>query len=130
MKSEELVSNEIELAAAYMGVKLMRNNSGACEDKDGRQIRYGLDNISHKHNKRFKSSDWVGPTPVFITPAHVGTVLGVFTAVETKAEGWVFRESDEHAVAQLRWMNIVKQAGGYAGFAQSVEDFKRIIGRG
>lgn len=130
MRSEAAVSNEIELFAAYQGIKLMRNNSGACEDKTGRQIRYGLDNISSKHNKLFKSSDWIAPIPTFIEQRHVGMVLGVFGAIETKHEGWKFSVNDERAVAQARWMAIVKQAGGYAGFAQSTDDFMRIIGRG
>lgn len=129
MKSEEEVTNAIEIAAAYAGLQYWRNNSGACVDQDGRQIRYGLGNISAKWNARFKSPDYVGIVPVFITPQHVGTVLGVFVGAEHKKEGWKFRPSDEHAVAQMRFHEIVRQAGGYAGFAQSPDDLMRIIGR-
>lgn len=130
MKSEDEVTNELELAAAYAGMQYWRNNSGAYVDEYGNHVRYGLGNISQKWNKRFKSSDYIGILPTFITPQHVGRVLGVFVASEHKAEGWVFRESDERAVAQMRFHEIVRQAGGLAGFAQSKADLMRIIGRG
>jgi hypothetical protein len=58
----------------------------------------------------------------------VGTILGVFTAVETKAEKWVFNPNDAHSVAQKKYIDIVLRTGGYAGFATSVADFRRIIG--
>ena len=35
--------------------------------------------------------------------------------------------NDGHAAAQAAWHDIVRQAGGWAGFATSDEDVKRIL---
>lgn len=126
---ESAVASHVRLDAAQQGVELWRNNTGAYEDFTGRWIRYGLCNDSKALNKVLKSSDLIGITPVMITPDMVGKVVGVFTAVETKPEGWVFRKSDKRAVAQQAFHDIVKKSGGYAGFATSKEEFRRIIRR-
>lgn len=128
--NETGAASHIVLSAANNGTILYRNNVGACETTDGRQIRYGLCNESKQLNDRIKSSDYIGITPVLIGPQHLGTLMGVFTAVETKKPGWHMTPSDKRAIAQAAFHDIVRQAGGYAGFAQSVEDFMRIIGRG
>lgn len=128
-KSEALIQQEGQLFFASIGVS-WRNNVGACVDNTGRMVRYGLANDSKQMNQRIKSSDDIGMTPTLIMPHHVGKVLGVFTALEWKAEDWKFRPSDDHSVAQLRYHDIVRAHGGFAGFAQSNEDVLRIIGRG
>lgn len=124
---ESAVASHIRLAAARLGLSLWRNNSGACTDQSGRVIRYGLGNDSARLNKVIKSSDFIGITPVVITPDMVGQTIGVFTAVETKAEGWKYSPSDERAVAQAQFHAIVRQAGGIAGFATSVDDFVALV---
>lgn len=117
MTSEATVKSQVELIAASLGAMLMRNNVGAFQDKTGRWIRYGLMNASKKENSQFKSSDLIGITPVVVTPEMVGLTLGVFTAIETKEAGWKLTPSDEHAKAQLRFINLIKVHGGFAGFA-------------
>jgi hypothetical protein len=126
---ESAVASHIRLDAAQQNVELWRNNTGAYEDFTGRWVRYGLCNDSKALNSVIKSSDLIGSTPVMITPEMVGTVIGVFTAIETKPEGWVFRQSDKRAVAQQAFHDIVKKSGGYAGFATSTQEFRRIIRR-
>lgn len=126
---ETAVNDHVRLAAAQNNVDLWRNNVGAVHTDDGRFIRFGLCNESKKQNELIKSSDLVGITPVLITPDMVGQVVGVFTAVETKKSNWNFSLSDKRAVAQKAFHDIVLRAGGYAGFAKTVEDFKRIIKR-
>jgi hypothetical protein len=126
---ESASASHIRLFAAQCGVDLWRNNVGACEDHTGRQIRYGLCNDSPTLAKRVKSSDFIGITPVLITPQMIGQVIGVFTAVETKASDWKFSPSDERALAQSAFHDIVRRAGGFAGFARHIEDFKRIVGK-
>jgi len=116
-KSEAAVTSQIDIMAASLGAMLMRNNCGAFQDQTGRWIRYGLMNESVKVNKEFKSSDKIGITPVLIEPRHLGQTLGVFTAIEAKEQGWKLRPSDEHAKAQLRFINLIKAHGGFAGFA-------------
>ncbi len=127
--SEALNSNQIELAMAYQNMIVQRNNIGVAVDLTGRHIRYGLMNSSKQENERFKSSDWICGTPVLITPQMVGTVVGVYTAIETKADDWKFSENDKHTMAQHRYHELIRGIGGYAGFAQSPLDMLRIIKR-
>lgn len=126
---ESAVQQRIRLEAAYSGLEMFRNNVGVLTDINGRPVRYGLANDTAQLNKAIKSSDLIGVTPVFVTPDMVGRVLGVFTAVECKESNWTFKPSDERAVAQAAFHDIVRRAGGFAGFATSVEDFRKIVGR-
>jgi len=52
---------------------------------------------------------------------------GIFVAVECKREGWIFKGT-EREVKQKNFIDFVIFQGGIAGFATSVEDFKKIIG--
>jgi hypothetical protein len=105
---------------------MWRNQSGACYDETGRLIRYGLANDSAQLNKRIKSSDLIGITPVVITQQMVGQTMGVFTAVEVKHPGWT-RPTNDRERAQEAFIRLVTEKGGLGGFAASVEDFWRII---
>lgn len=122
---ESAVASHIRLLAAQLNIWLLRNNSGGFYDQSGRFVRYGLGSFTDKD--QCASSDYIGITPVLITPEMVGTIVGVFTAVETKPEGWKLNKSDKRGLHQKRFIDMVNQAGGKAGFATSVEDFKRII---
>lgn len=125
---ENSVAQRVQLEAARLGILTMRNNVGACQDETGRFIRYGLMNESAKLNARIKSSDYIGITPVQAYVEGIGwTILGVFTAIETKASDWQFNPSDERAVAQLKFHDIVRQHGGFAGFATGPNDVARIV---
>lgn len=115
-KSENAVASLAQLEASKLGVLTQRNNVGACVDATGRMIRYGLMNESVAVNRKFKSSDIIGCIPVQIQPHHVGQVLGVYAAFETKHEGWKFSEKDERAQAQLNYIKLVRQYGGTAAF--------------
>lgn len=128
---EGAVSNHTRLAFSDIGPN-WRNNVGACMDQHGRMIRYGLANESKKENARIKSSDLIGITPVtaYVASLNRWATLGVFTALETKRSGWIFNPSDDHAVAQNRFHDIVRQAGGFAGFVTEPGDIHRIIIRG
>lgn len=119
---ESAVTSHIRLAAAKLNTPLWRNNRGAFRDDTGRLVKYGLGSEAD-----LSSSDYIGIRPVLITPDMVGQVLGVFTAVEMKAEGFKFNKNDKHLLNQKIFIDIVNQYGGFAGFASSVEDFYRII---
>lgn len=119
---ESAVTSRVRLAAAKLNTPLWRNNCGGFYDETGRFIRYGLGSEAE-----LSSSDFIGIRPVLITPDMVGQVLGVFTAVEMKKEGFKFNKNDKHLLNQKFFIDIVKQYGGFAGFASSVEDFYRII---
>lgn len=119
---ESAVTSHIRLAAAQLNCPLWRNNRGAFRDDTGRLVKYGLGSEAD-----LSSSDYIGIRPVLITPDMVGQVLGVFTAVEMKKEGFKFNKNDKHLLQQKQFIDIVKQYGGLAGFATSVDDFYRII---
>ena len=116
------VQQAIRLEAGRRGTPLLRNNSGASFDKNGRLIRYGLGNDSDKINAVFKSSDLIGIYPVTITPEMVGRTVGVFFAVEVKAPGWKFRDSDKRVVAQKNFGDWVTRHGGLFRFATDVRE--------
>lgn len=126
MSSESAAASQIRLDAAQCNVTLMRNNVGVAQTHDNRPVRYGLCNESKKQNKVLKSSDLIGITPVLITSQMVDQVLGIFTAVETKHNGWTYK-GDEREFAQQNFIDLVLRNGGYAGFANDVNSFRRII---
>ena len=119
--SEAAAQSQIRLAAAQQGITLWRNQSGACYDDTGRLIRYGLANDSAQLNRRLKSSDLIGITPILIEPRHLGCRVGVFTAIEVKHPGWK-RPGNDRERAQAEFIRIVREKGGLAGFATSVEE--------
>ena len=109
--------------------QIWRNNSGAMTDETGRVVRYGLGNDSAQLNRVIKSSDLIGITPVRIEPHMVGYWLGVFTAYECKPPGWRLIPSDARGLAQERFLSIVKESCGFAGFVTDPNDIHGIIGR-
>ena len=126
---ETAVASHIRLDAARRNIHLWRNNVVVLFNEEGTPVRCGLANTSKKENEIVKSSDFIGITPVFITQDMVGQVLGVFTAVETKKTDWKFYASDKRSVAQKNFIDIVLRLGGFAGFAKTLEDFRKIVTR-
>jgi hypothetical protein len=126
--SESEIQQLIQMEAMKYGCNLMRNNSGALKDDTGRMVRYGLGNISKKHNDAIKSSDLIGFTTIVVTPDMVGKTVAIFTAVEVKHREWKPPMLDVREAAQNAFLQWVKSKGGLAGFATSIEMFKRILG--
>lgn len=114
--SEGAVTNNVRLEAARKGVQLFRNNVGACLDKNGRMIRYGLANDSKQMNERIKSSDLIGIRPLLITPDMVGATVGQFVAREVKKEAWKPGEDPKREAAQLAFLQLIIAYGGDACF--------------
>lgn len=128
MKEESEVQQDIQIAARYHNCTLMRNNSGACKDETGRVVRFGLGNISKKHQENMASSDLIGITKVTITPDMVGKTVGIFTAVEVKKEAWQpNKKLDKRETAQHNFIQWVRLNGGLAGFANGVQMLKDIL---
>lgn len=125
--NEEAIKQRVRLRLSELGRVNWRNNVGAATDTTGRVIRYGLGNDSAQLNARYKSSDLILIDPVFITPEMVGSVIGRFGAIETKRSDWHMTPGDDRAIAQLAWINIVRQYGGVGGFARSAGDVDRIL---
>jgi len=89
------------------GRRLWRNNTGAIKDETGRLVRFGLCK---------GSSDIIGITPITITSDMIGKRIGVFTAIEVKTPKG--KPTDE----QINFIDRVRDLGGFAGVARSVED--------
>lgn len=119
--SEAAAQQQIRLEAPKHGVRLWRNNVGACMDDRGNHVRYGLANESPAMNKQVKSADLIGITPVTITPQHIGAVLGVFTSIECKRPGWRYKGNGREQ-AQLAWAQLIIGLGGFAQFATDPGD--------
>ena len=108
--SESALLREILLEAPKYDCRLMRNNVGVLEDERGNRIRYGL---------AVGSADLIGWKTVTTTSFNR---RAVFLAIECKSKG-------KHPTArQIAFVDAVKAAGGIAGIAYSVQDFRRIIG--
>ena len=105
----------IRLEAAKQGILLWRNNVGAVRTSDGRMVRFGLANDSHKMNQHIKSSDLIGIQPILIGPEHLGTTIGQFVAWEVKPQGWRY-SGTKHEVAQKRFLDLVESRGGVGDF--------------
>ena len=118
--SEAEVQQAIRLKASTLGMRLWRNNVGACKDETGRFIRFGLANESAKINVHFKSADLIGITPHKVTSEDVGYTHGIFTSIEVKAPGWKFTGTDREK-AQTQWAQLVTMFGGRAMFATGPE---------
>lgn len=107
----------VTLEAANLKIRLFRNNSGAMIDDEGRQVRFGLGNISKQWNEVLKSPDLVGWRRRVITPDMVGTVIGQACMREMKHEGWKFSPTDKHEAAQLAFLQLAIADGCDAAFA-------------
>lgn len=117
-ESEAAIQNRIRLEASRKGLRIWRNNVGACMDENGNFIRYGLANDSKKMNDLIKSSDLVGIRPLRIEQYHVGQIIGQFVAREVKAGNWSYTGSAREE-AQLKFLELVASLGGDAAFANN-----------
>lgn len=124
--SEAAAQAAIRLEAPRQHCTLWRNNVGAAQDRHGRPVRYGLANDSGELNRSVKSSDLIGMVPLLIRREHVGTSVAVFAAFEVKKPGWVYRRTERER-AQLRYMNLVRMAGGCTGFVRSSAEFTQVV---
>jgi hypothetical protein len=122
MKSEARTQQDIRIAAAKHGAALWRNNVGATPATEKHvcprcnhqfetrrvPVRYGLANESHKLNEQIKSADLIGITPRLITPPMTGGIIGQFTSIEVKPEGWKYSGTGREQ-AQRAWLDLVRR---------------------
>jgi len=115
-KGESDIVSQVRLQASQEGWRLFRNNVGACYDRTGRFIRYGLANDSKKLNDVMKSSDLIGIRPLVIDPTFLGRTIGQFVAIECKASDWTYTGSPREK-AQQHFLTLIAAYGGYARFS-------------
>lgn len=148
MTTEADVQAAIRIEAGRLGVLLWRNNRGAMEDTNGRVVRFGKGNDSPQVDRRLKSSDLDGQVTEIWRHPITGELCEIARSlhVECKSPGWKFPDAwrnstpDEiektrapaspegrRTLAQWRWLKLHHDAGALAGFAQSVDDFHRIL---
>jgi hypothetical protein len=118
--SESRVQSLVQLEAVKKRIWPLRNNSGAMQDETGRQVRFGLGNVSKKFNEVMKSSDLIGVEPVVITQDMVGKTIGRFWARECKPEGWTYKGT-EREIAQKNFIDKVNSLGGNARFTNGTD---------
>ena len=109
--TEQALQQRILLALGRGAARLWRNNTGALRDANGQLIRFGLCP---------GSADLIGYTTVEVTPDMVGQRVALFTAVEVKSA------TGRPTAQQLAFLEHVRQAGGRAGIARSIDDAHRI----
>lgn len=133
MTPEQIASQRVRLAASSLGCRLFRNNSGGFYDEQGRFVRFGLGNESAQLNQQLKFGDYVGITPIVITPEMVGKTVGIFTNLEVKPEGMLNATINKASKgncresAQLMAINLVKSIGGIGGFVTCESDVSLTI---
>ena len=113
--SEQQTQQQIRLAVSRGPVRLWRNNTGMLRDQHGRPVTFGLCP---------GSADLIGYTTIEVTPDMVGQRLAVFTAVEVKSP------TGKPTAEQAAFLDHIRQAGGRAGIARSVDEAMRIVGGG
>ena len=127
MSTESPVQNHVRLNIANAGGVVWRNNVGVLKDETGRTVRFGLCNDSKQLNQQIKSSDLIGIMPLLVQPHHVGRVMGIFTAIECKAPDWHLTPGDARGQAQAKFIKIVKDHGGFAGFVTCEADVWELL---
>lgn len=117
------------IRASELGMRLFRNNTGVLKNQDGIPVRYGLGNESQKLVKERTFGDYVGITPIVITPEMVGSTVGVFSMLEMKAPDTLvstIKKANNHPqsreAAQFRAIKHIRELGGMAWFASCEHD--------
>lgn len=120
--SENIILKIIQNNSLFFKSRLFRNN-------------VGMFNIIEKNKRRVVktglckgSSDLIGYTTKEITADMVGKKIAVFTAIEVKKSDWnKNKKLNDHEEVQKMFIDNVKDSGGLAGFATSVDDLEKII---
>jgi hypothetical protein len=109
---ETALVQQIRLALGRIpGIVLFRNNVGACTDKSGRLVRYGICNPG--------GADLIG----WVVRELESVPYAIFLAIEVKTP--IRKLTDE----QHAFLRAVSRAGGIAGVARSVGDALKLVGR-
>lgn len=113
MSNDDGLPNDIRIEfGAHPDIRAFRNNVGVLQDRYGNYVAYGL---------CVGSSDVILIRSRLITPEMVGLRFGQFAAIECK------KLKGKRAQNQKDFISMVKQQGGLSGFAESIDDARRIL---
>ena len=114
--NETDILQSIRLAlGARKDLLIFRNNVGALKTRGGQLVRFGVGGPG--------GSDLIGF--VMVKHGYDEQKFANFLAIEVKAPG-AYTEP-KHLEAQVRFIKAVREAGGLAGFARSVQDAQDIV---
>lgn len=74
------------------------------------------------------SSDWVGYKSVVIDESWIGKKVAIFAVIEAKRPKTATQRAGRRSPKQINWIEVVREAGGLAGFAETVEQAREILG--
>jgi len=112
--SETEIQQQIRLQCSRGPVRLWRNNSGSLPDpRTGRYVTFGVGSPG--------GSDLIGYRKVTITPEMVGQEIPIFAAIEVKTPRGKASKQQEAFIEHIR------NAGGIAGIARSVDEAQSIL---
>lgn len=111
--NESDILRAIQTKVSGPDIRLFRMQCGRFQLIDGRFINVGVPGMS----------DLIGCSSVIVTPSMIGQRVAVFTAIEIKSL------TGKPTADQLRFIETVKELGGNAGLAHSVEEARDIISR-
>jgi hypothetical protein len=126
--SEKKIQRDIlaETGGGLPGVRLFRNNVGVGfvgQIAESGPVRLVLECWRRIAFGLFKGSgDLIGWKSVVVTPDMVGRRVAIFLSIENKNETGG-KISDD----QERWIRVVRQFGGIAGVARSIDDARKIV---
>jgi hypothetical protein len=122
---EQDIQIRIQLALSKRNAKIFRNNVGL--GWQGKSYRRPSGDIVIENPRPLHaglcvgSSDLIGWRSVVVTPDMVGKTVAIFTAVEVK------QPKKKPTEAQRNFINVVLEAGGYAGVATSEDEALDIL---
>lgn len=127
---EAKAKDNVLLRANQWNARLFKNNSGVAYTQGGRPVFFGLGNEGKKTAEDIRTPDDVGWTEVTITPEMVGKKIAVFTCIDSKKLGFIVKNNytkGTREYGQNKFFDIVKNAGGIAGFASCPEQVDDIF---
>lgn len=127
---EAKAKEKVLLRANQWGCRMFKNNSGVAYTQNDRPVFFGLGNEGKKSDGDIRTPDDVGWTKVTITPEMVGKQVAVFTAIDSKKLGFTVKSNynpKSREYGQNKFFEIVKNAGGIAGFASCPEQVDDIL---
>jgi hypothetical protein len=122
---EQDIQIRIQLALSKRNAKIFRNNVGV--GWQGKSYRRPSGDIVIENPRPLHaglcvgSSDLIGWRSVVVTSDMVGKTVAIFTAVEVK------QPKKKPTEVQRNFINVVLEAGGYAGVATSEDEALDIL---